>query len=193
MLIFSCVASLLTMISPEQERRDVITKLKRAVELLAGAMDIQLIPASGCNIAFGTQHARDGRDIASVTGGIVVRDGKFFPSGPCAFDTGADISRVVLTIMKFDAEMRSAAVIRYSTEALNQLADMSIACCGVDRSKEPPGISTMDWGIASCCSDGVPDVIYDRESQKSSGVIYLIGEDVVGVANTIIILSHRIQ
>lgn len=193
MLIFSCVPSLLTMVSPEQERRDILARLKRAVELLAGAMDVHLIPASGCNIAFAIHHARDGRDIASVTGGIVVRDGKFFPSGPCAFDTGADISRVVLTTMKFDAEMRSTAVIRYSPEALHQLADMSIACCGIDRSKEPPGISTMDWGIASCCSDGVPDVIYDRMDQKPAGLIYLIGEDVVGVASTIIILSNRIQ
>jgi hydroxymethylpyrimidine/phosphomethylpyrimidine kinase len=181
------------MISAGQERHEVLLRLNTAVGLLAGAMDIRLIPASGGTIAFALRHARDGRDVASVKGGIVVLDGKFHPSGPCAYDTGADISRIVLTVMKFDPEMRCAAVIGYSQGALNLLEDMSILCCGIDHTKIPPGISTMDWGIASCCTDGVPDVIYDKGAQKSEGLIYLIGEDAVKVASTIIILSHRIQ
>jgi hydroxymethylpyrimidine/phosphomethylpyrimidine kinase len=181
------------MISAGQERHEVILRLTTAVELLAGAMDIRLLPPSGGNIAFALRHARDGRDVASVKGGIAVLDGKFHPSGPCAFDTGTDISRIVLTVMKFDPEMRSAAVIGYSEGALNLLEDVSILCCGVDHTKISAGISTMDWGIASCCTDGVPDVIYDKGAQKSTGLIYLIGDDAVTVANTIIILSHRIQ
>ena len=179
--------------SAGRERHEVLLRLSTAVGLLAGAMDIRFIPASGGTIAFALRHARDGRDVASVKGGIVVLDGKFHPSGPCAYDTGADISRIVLTVMKFDPEMRSAAVIRYSQRALERLEDISILCCGIDHTKIPPGISTMDWGIASCCTDGVPDVIYDKGAQKSEGLIYLIGEDAVKVASTIIILSHRIQ
>ncbi len=181
------------MISAGQERSEVLHRLSRAVELLAGAMDVRLLPESGGNIAFAVRNARDGRDVAAVRGGIAARDGKFLLSGPCEFDTGTDISRVVLTVMKFDPEMRSAAVIGYSDRALSQLADMSTGCCAVNRTQEPPGISTMDWGIASCCSDGVPGVIYDRGGRKSGGLIYCIGEDAVETANTIIILSHRIQ
>jgi hydroxymethylpyrimidine/phosphomethylpyrimidine kinase len=181
------------MISAGQERDEVLHRLRRAVELLAGAMDTRLLPGSGGNIAFAVRNARDGSDVASVRGGIAARDGKFLPSGPCEFDTGTDISRVVLTVMKFDSEMRSAAIIGYSDRALNLLRDMSTGCCSVNRTQEPPGISTMDWGIASCCSDGVPGVIYNPGTRKSGGLIYCIGEDVVEIANTIIILSHRIQ
>jgi len=181
------------MFSAGHERDEVLHRLRRAVELLAGAMDMRLLPESGGNIAFAVRNARDGRDVASVRGGITARDGKFLPSGACEFDTGTDISRILLTVMKFDPEMRSAAVIGYSDRALNLLRDMSTGCCEVNRTKEPPGISTMDWGIASCCSDGVPGVLYDPGAGKSGGLIYCIGEDVVEIANTIIILSHRIQ
>jgi predicted fused transcriptional regulator/phosphomethylpyrimidine kinase len=181
------------MTSAGEERDEVLHRLGRAVDLLAGSMDPRLLPGSGGNIAFAVRNARDGRDVASVRGGITVRDGKLIPSGPCEFDTGADISRAVITVMKFDPAMRSAAVIGYSERALSQLSDMSTGCCSVDRTQEPPGISTMDWGIASCCSDGVPGVIYDRGAGKSGGLIYCFGEDVMETASTIIILSHRIQ
>jgi predicted fused transcriptional regulator/phosphomethylpyrimidine kinase len=176
-----------------EERHEVISRLGSAVELLEGAMDIRLIPASGSNIGFAVRHARDGRDVAAVRGGIVVQEGRFPRSWPCAFDTGTDISRVVLTAMKFDPDLRSAAVIAYSTEARSLLADMSTECCEVDRTKAPPSISTMDWGIASCCSAGVPDVICDRGTKQSAGLIWLFGQDAPGVASTIIILSRRIQ
>ena len=70
---------------------------------------------------------------------------------------------------------------------------MFIECCEVDRTRSAPSTSAMDWGIASCCSDGVPEVIYDKGKKEEHGRIYCIGEDAVKVANNIIILSHRIQ
>ena len=126
-------------------------------------------------------------------GGLQVDGGRIHWSGTCAFDTGEEIVRTVLTVMKFDPAMRSVAEIAYSKKFLDILADMFIECCEVDRLRSAPGTSTMDWGIASCCSDGVPEVIYDKGTKEEHGRIYWIGEDAVKVANNIIILSHRIQ
>ena len=179
--------------SPEQERRDVILRHSRAVDLLVMSMDKRFIPSSGGNIAYAIRGARTMRDVAAVPGGIILEYGRCHPSGPGAFGTTEEISRIVLTVMKFDPAMRSAALIRYSKEALDLLEDIALGCCGIDRTKAPPGISTMDWGIASCCSDGVPEAIYDCGTQRAEGLIYLIGEDVARVADNIIILSHRIQ
>lgn len=181
------------MYSPEQERREVITRLTEAVALLGASMDIRLIPSSGGNIAYAIRGARDGRDVAAVQGGIVAHEGRAHPSGPCAFGAGADISRIVITAMKFDPVMRSAAVIRFSRGALDLLEDMFIECCCIDRMKEPEGIGTMNWGVASCCTEGVPEVIYDRGADSTEGLIHLIGEDAGEVASNIIILSRRIQ
>lgn len=181
------------MTSAEKERSDVLDRLRQAVELLAGEMDMRLLPEQGGNIAFAVRNARDGRDVASVRGGISAGHGRIHPPGPCEFDSGAGIQRVVLTVMKFDPEMRSAAAIRYSGPALSLLGDITTGCCTVRRAGGAPGISTMDWGIASCCSDGVPGAIHDPGAGISGGLIYCIGEDVMETAGTIIILSHRIR
>ncbi len=179
--------------SPEQERREVITRLIKAADILSESMDIRFVPFIGANIAYAITGARDGRDVAAVPGGLRVDGGRIHRSGTCAFDTGEEIVRTVLTVMKFDPAMRSAAVIAYSKEFLDVLSGMFVECHEVDFTRSAPGTSTMDWGIASCCSDGVPEVIYDKDTKEENGMIYCIGEDALEVANNIIILSHRIQ
>ncbi|WAC06029.1 MAG: phosphomethylpyrimidine kinase [Methanoregula sp.] len=179
--------------SPEQERQEVIIRLAEAVNLLSASMDIRFIPSFGVNIAYAIRGARDGYDVAAVQGGLHQEGGIIHSSGSCAFGTDEPITRVVLTITKFDPAMRSASVIAYHADFLEALEDMFIECCRIDVMRAAPQTSTMDWGIASCCSDGVPEVIYDKGTDEKEGGIYLIGEDAVEVANNIIILSHRIQ
>jgi len=179
--------------SPEQERREVVTRLTEAADILSASIDVRFVPSRGANIAYAIKGARDGRDVAAVPGGLRVDGRRIHRSGTCAFDTGEEIVRTVLTVMKFDPAMRSVAVITYSKKFLDVLEDMFIECREVDRTRSAPGTSAMDWGIASCCSDGVPEVIYDKGRKEEIGMIYCIGEDAVEVANNIIILSHRIQ
>jgi thiamine-phosphate diphosphorylase len=181
------------MTTPEQERREVLVRLTDAVSLLESSMDADLIPSKGTNIVYAIRGARDGKDIASIQGGIVAIKGKVHLSGPCVFDAGGDLSRIVLTAAKFDPLMRSAAAIRFSRETLAMLENMFIECCALDRAKELPGTSTMDWGVASCCKDGVPEVIYDRKNAPHEALIRIIGESPVEIVNNIIILSNRIQ
>ena len=179
--------------SPEQERREVVTRLTEAADILSESMDVRFVPSIGANIAYAIKGARDGCDVAAVPGGLRVYSGRIHFSGTCAFDSGEEIVRTVLTVMKFDPVMRSVAIIAYSKEFLDVLADMFIECCEIDRTRAVPQNSAMDWGIASCCSEGVPEVISDKGTKEGNGVIYIIGEDAVEVANNIIILSHRIQ
>jgi hydroxymethylpyrimidine/phosphomethylpyrimidine kinase len=181
------------MTTPHQERCDVLLSLSEALALLEASMDIRLIPPSGSNIAYAVSGARVGQDVAAVMGGIVIREKKAHAQGPCAFDAGGHISRIVLTAMKFDPVMRSAIVIAFRPDLLDVLEDMFIECCTFNPEKEPPGINTMDWGVASCCQDGVPEVIYDCGTGSKGGLIRLIGENPVEIAGNIIILSDRIQ
>ena len=67
--------------------------------------------------------------------------------------------------MKFDPVRRSAALLRFSDRALLVLdEDLFLDCVPCDTAMVPQGISTMDWGIAACCRQDVPDVIYLRGS-----------------------------
>ena len=177
---------------PVQQRSEVLELLKNAVTLLEQSIDARILPQSGASIAYAITGARDKNGIAAVTGGVVrTGDGKR-ASGACAFGADEQISRIILTAMKFDPVMRSAATICYSAKIIPVLEEMLLLCRSFSRSDVPPGISTMDWGVASCCADGVPDVIFDCGSNNSEPKIHIFGENPVDVTNNIIMLSNRI-
>jgi hydroxymethylpyrimidine/phosphomethylpyrimidine kinase len=180
-----------SMNSPDQQRSEVLHELLDAVGLLS-TMDPRLVPENGANIGFAMAGARDGGGVAAVRDGIGLQGDLVIAAGPCMFGADMVITRIVLTAMKFDPAIRSVAVIRYSGSAVRILEEMLLECCSFDQTKEPLGISTMDWGVASCCRDGVPDVIYDRGTREKEPVIRFFGEHPANIANNIIMLSNRV-
>jgi len=177
---------------PRWERSDVLEKLTAAAALLERSLDIRLIPKKGARLAYAIDGARDKNGVAVVQGGIIQEHGKPHAAGPCAFGADEDITRIVLTVMKFDPRMRCAATLRFSRNVLMVLESLLLECTSFNPASEPPGISTMDWGVASCCKEGVPDVCYDSGSREKEAIIRFFGEDPIDVTNNIIMISNRI-
>ncbi|MDD1715587.1 MAG: phosphomethylpyrimidine kinase [Methanolinea sp.] len=177
----------------EEMREEVLRILRSGVDLLESSMDTALIPEVGTNIAFALPKARSVEDVAAVQGRIVRLSGRPHPVGPVMFGASDHVARIVLTAMKFDPEIRSAANIRCSPEAIRALSEMFLEVCSFDREKEPPGIRTMDWGVASCCGSGVPDVIYDRGAIGKEPMIRILGETPIEVVNNILKLAGRMN
>ncbi|MDO9540391.1 MAG: thiamine-phosphate synthase family protein [Methanocalculus sp.] len=182
----------MTEVTRDDEKRQILDALGFAVEELKNKMDPRLIPEVGSNITYALPAARSPGDVAGVEGRIVTMRGSVHPVGACAFGASDHIARIVLTAMRFDPLIRSAANIRFSDNLAALLEDLSFDICWFDRNKEPPGIQTMDWGVASCCKDEVPDMILDRGAVGKEPMIRILGPDPVSVANTIIMLSSRI-
>jgi hydroxymethylpyrimidine/phosphomethylpyrimidine kinase len=178
------------MMDPTTERNAVIAQLERAVASLAESISPELIPPRGAQIGFAIRGARDRNGVAAVEGRIA---GPGKSAGPCVFGTDEEIARVILTVMKFDPLRRSAAVLRFSDRVLDVLdGDLFLECAAYSGAKAPKGISTMDWGIASCCREEIPDVIFTEDAGGESPLLIIIGEEPVDVANNIIICSNRI-
>jgi predicted fused transcriptional regulator/phosphomethylpyrimidine kinase len=177
---------------PGRERSDVLEKLAQAAGLLEKSLDVRLIPARGVMLAYAIRGARDSNGVAAVQGGIVHKQGKASVAGPCAFGVETDIARIVLTAMRFDPLMRCAATLRFSRNLLSVIENLLLECTSFDTAQEPPGISTMDWGVAYCCKEGVPDVCYDYGGKGKEGTIRLFGENPIDVTNNIIMISNRI-
>ncbi len=180
------------MISPEQQRKDVLAQLSYAAHLLTESMAPSLVSAAGTNMGYAIRGARDSFGVAAVKGRFVVQDNMVKAAGACEFGADENMAKIVLTAAKFDPDMRCAATIQYTDEASHILADMFLECCTVDRRLQPPDVSTLDWGVASCCKDGVPEVIVDRGASHDASTIHLFGENPVDVAGNIIMLSNRI-
>jgi predicted fused transcriptional regulator/phosphomethylpyrimidine kinase len=177
----------------DQERKDLLLQLESAASLLAASIHPDLIPEAGSNIGYARKGARDSNDVAAVSGRIRRHQGTIQPIGPVAFGADEDLARIVLTAMKFDPEIRSAAVIRYDPCTIRICEDLFFEICQFDRGQEPPGIRTMEWGTASCCKDGIPDVIYDRGAVGKEAMIRILGENPLVVANNIIKVSARMM
>jgi len=175
-----------------RERNDVLEKLTAAVVLLERSLDIRLIPQNGARLAYATQGARDKNGVAAVKGGIIQEHGKPHASGPCTFGADEVIARIVLTVMKFDPRIRCVATLRFYGDVLGVTESLLLESSSFDPASEPPGISTMDWGVAACCKDGVPDVCYESRVKEREAKIYFFGEDPIDVTNNIIMISNRI-
>lgn len=179
------------MISPEQQRNEVLAELSSSADLLPGSMAPVLVADGVTNIGYAIRGARDSAGIAAVRGGFIVEGKSVRAAGACEFGTDPSLAAIILTAAKFDPEIRSAATIRFTEEAGRILSGMFLECCMVDRRGKPAGIGTMDWGVASCCKDGVPEAIIDRGLSAALPRIHLFGEKPGDVAANIIMLSNR--
>jgi hydroxymethylpyrimidine/phosphomethylpyrimidine kinase len=175
-----------------RERSDVLERLAQATTLLEQSLDVRLIPSDGVKFAYALRGARDNEDVAAVQGGIINENSRPHAAGPRAFGGGDDIARLVLTAMKFDPLMRSAATLRYSKNTMKVIENLLFECRSFDGTKIPAGLPTMDWGVASCCKEGVPDVCYDYGGTGKEALIRIFGEKPIDVANNIIMISNRI-
>jgi thiamine-phosphate diphosphorylase len=178
---------------PARERSDTIATLEAALIRLKESMSVRLIPPEGASFGYAMRGARDRSAVVAIRGGIRDEGGLAQPSGPCSYDTDEPAVRIILTAMKFDPMMRSAAVLRFSERTLAVLEDdLFLECASFSTGPKKPGISTMDWGIAFSCKDGVPDVIYEKTTDPAQSRLVIFGEDPADVANNIIICSNRI-
>jgi predicted fused transcriptional regulator/phosphomethylpyrimidine kinase len=176
-----------------EEEAGVKERLELAVEILMEGISPALLPSAGANIGYALPSARGPGDVAAIMGGIVQSGGKIIPPDATAFGADAGVARVVITAMRTDPGIRSAAIIRFSPAILAALGDLLLETCGFDRPGEPPGVSTMDWGVAFCCREGVPDAIYDRGAPGKEGLTRILGEEPVHVARTIVAVSSRLE
>jgi hydroxymethylpyrimidine/phosphomethylpyrimidine kinase len=177
---------------PARERTETLEKLTEAADLLTRSLDVRLIPLQGVMLGYAIRGARDKNDIAAVEGGIISENEKPRSAGPVGFGADEDIARVILTVMRFDSGIRSAATLLCSRNLVNCLESLFLACAPIKAAAGPPGVSTMDWSVASCCRNGVPDVCFPYRGKGNEPVALLFGEDPIDVTNNIIMISNRI-
>jgi hydroxymethylpyrimidine/phosphomethylpyrimidine kinase len=174
------------------ERGELLGILTEAVGLLAQTLDVRLIPPKGVQLGYSVRGARDKNGVAAVNGGIVAEHNGAHAAGTCGFGVDEDIARIILTAMRFDPDIRCAATLRGSVTLLRVIENLLLECRSFEVANTRPGISTMDWGVASCCKDGVPDVCYPKLEKGNEFTFLFFGEDPVDVANNIIMISNRI-
>jgi hydroxymethylpyrimidine/phosphomethylpyrimidine kinase len=162
----------------------VIRDLKDIKEKIAKTNNLPpIIPQEGISLAYAHVSARGSDSVEVLYEGEI--------------NTGVDLPvvRMALTAMRFDPDIRSVGVIRYSPQALSACTMILLDICSFDRSREPPGGTTIDFGVAFCCEkiNGVPDIIYDTGAPGKEGLIRILGENPTLVSGSINRIVTRIM
>ena len=179
------------MISPDQQRNDVLTRPSRAIVLMEESMDPRLLALRHKHWVCNT-HGRDRAGVAAVAGGLVVRDNAVRAAGACGFGADAEIEKLFLTASKFDPEMCCAATIRYADAVRRVLEEMFLECCTIRHPWATPRCRHHGLGRGFLLQGGCPGSDLDPGASKETAVIHLFGENSAGVAGKIIMLSNRI-
>ncbi len=177
----------------EMERYRVIQELKKAMETLKGHKIGYLIPEVSSNLGYALPFAETLEEVAAFPGRIIqFKDSILNPSDP-EFGASKHIARIILTLMKFDPEYRSAMNIRYSKENVVRLKERGFTVSHFDRRFEPKRIkekegSSLEWGVGEVVKKlrRIPDIIYDQGDVGKEPMIRVLGKDPMEVVAKIL-------
>lgn len=161
--------------SAKGERFEVWFSLNRVVKKLVRVLPDYAIPEVGINFGYAVKKARDKRDVCA----LVRRIDRSRILNKLDFGASTHISRVILTAMKFNPDMRSALNLKYDGRLIDESRKIGMKVGCFDREEEPEGVSTMEWGTKKVIEEfgEVPDLIYDRGSVGKEPMIRLLGRN----------------
>jgi hydroxymethylpyrimidine kinase / phosphomethylpyrimidine kinase / thiamine-phosphate diphosphorylase len=166
----------------EMARYRVLQELNQAMKSLKEGKLGSMIPEVSSNLGYALPHAAALEDVAAFPGRIVrFGDSVSFLAGP-EFGASRHVAKIILTAMRFHAELCAAMNIRYSRETVALLKKKGFRVAQFDRRKEPRTVkdregSSLEWGVGEVLkrSGEVPDFIYDRGDVGKEPMIRVLG------------------
>lgn len=162
-----------------QQQSAVLRAIQKASGKLENA-NRYIIPKGGISLAYAQEDALDQKKVA------VAREGSV------GFGIDEPVVRVILTARRFTPSMRAVGCIRLNEDIAETVREVLQDVEEYDAEKFPKGISTMEWGVAFLCKEGVPVAICAENEPTYGGCIYIFGETPDDVANRILIISERL-
>jgi hydroxymethylpyrimidine kinase/phosphomethylpyrimidine kinase len=169
----------------EAERYNVIHFLTMGVRRLEGILPGDWVPEVGMNFVYALPKARGPRDVAALEGRITSVLGEPRHIGCISFGASSHVAAIVLAAMEHDPTVRSVVNIRFSEERVKRFGDAGLSVGGFDRTEEPEGRRSMEWGTDHAIRElgKVPDIIFDRGGVRKEPMIRLLGKNPQDIIN----------
>jgi len=120
-------------------------------------------------------------------------------SGP-EFGSSRHIASIILSLMKYNPNFRSAMNIRFSGKKLYKHANMvGLQVRSFDRADEPAQIkkqegSSLEWGTQEVLKQGeIPDIIFDRGDVGKEPMVRVIGKNPDEVVKKVLKITQGIK
>ena len=143
----------------------ILEKIERALQILEQSPEFaEIIPEVRSNIVMARKNAQTLKDVAGIPGRVTIVNG--MPKAVARPDYGVSshMARLVISIMKYDPDKRSALNIKYHPNIVEICQKLGLKVSSYDRNK-PPEFAKRKYHPMGCekCRENlkdVPDVIY---------------------------------
>lgn len=138
-----------------------------------------LVPEVGINFAYALPFAESLEEVCALSRRIV-REGDGVSSPGCPeFGASTHVARIILTAMRFNPLMMSAANLKYDERMIKRCDEMGLSVGHFRREYEPGGVSSMTWGTEQAISEKgeVPDIICDKGEVGKEPMCRILGTD----------------
>jgi hydroxymethylpyrimidine/phosphomethylpyrimidine kinase len=147
----------------------------------------RLIPEVGINIVMALRGARNPSQVVGLSGRIVRVGGKPVITGFPVLGGSQHMANAVLTIMKYDENLRAGMNIRYWEGVEKACKRLGLKVSEFSRGEEPKKVKTMRWGVEEAIKRAgfVPQVIFDRGAPGKEAMVRIFGrtpDEVVEIA-----------
>lgn len=184
----------------EVERFQCVEALNVAVRRLREEKVGNVIPEVQSNFGYALPFALSASEVAAVPGRII-RVGEHAETlHDPAFGASSHIAKVILAVMSFDGDFRSAMNIRFGEEVLETLHALGYRIASFDRADEPPDVKTregssLEWGTFHALKEfnGIPDAVFDRGDVGKEPMIRILGRHPAEVADKVIRVSKALR
>ena len=175
------------------DKIETLNNVWKAVKILTSHKEIRrFIPEVGMQVAMASLNARDANDVAAVDGRIVkcLDDVRV---GCIRFGASSHMARVILTVMKYDSDIRAALNLKYDLKLLEAMKKNGLKIAYFNRKHEPKKIreieeATLPWGVREAIkfTGEVPDVIYDFGGLGKEAMIRVLGKTAIDAVEKVV-------
>lgn len=184
----------------EYDRYRCIQELKTAIQQLKDNKCGNIIPEVQSNFVYALPYSMNVGDVAAIPGRMIrIGDGAETLHDP-EFGASSHVARIILTVMRYDRDHRSAMDIRFSDEIVSLCRELEYDVDSFSRSNEPDDIkqkegSSLEWGTNYVLSrrDTIPDMIFDRGDVGKEPIVRVLGKTPADVADKVINISNKLK
>jgi hydroxymethylpyrimidine/phosphomethylpyrimidine kinase len=162
-----------------EDRFAVWRAVQRGVLELTEFLPPEMVPEVGINLGYALPFPQSTEDVCALRGRIMSVGGKVTATGYPDFGASRHVARIILAASRADPGVLCAANLKFTDQSLRCVRELGLTSSTFDRTTEPEGVSTMEWGTTEAIKahGGVPDVIWDRGGIGKEAMIRVLGGD----------------
>ncbi|MFA6709963.1 MAG: bifunctional hydroxymethylpyrimidine kinase/phosphomethylpyrimidine kinase [Candidatus Methanomethylophilaceae archaeon] len=159
----------------------ILDEVDAAADVLVNMIPASWVPAAGMNIAYSLPDPAGPEDIAAIDRRITFHNGNIRKNGKAKFGAAEHTSYLLLSVIKFDPEIRASMNLDYSEELMGVLEEVGFSIETLDRKRHKDDRLGEITANTIKNAKRVPDVFLDKGNGRNGMMIRLMGKTPAGL------------